>query len=125
MKVPGGNVLRMARRLISFECIWHSRWITNTEDGAGNVTPTYAQRVQIEGSVQPVQRAAYVTLGLDLQKNYVTVYTPTALQDLQQNGACDLLDFNGRRFNVQSNTDWLSQDGWRGSLCVDIGPTPV
>lgn len=122
--IPGANVLRMARRLIHFEKIKHLRWIGSTDNNAGIVVPVYAMPNDIEASVQPTPRSVYEQLGLDLQKNYFTVYASVPLRDLMRNGNCDMLDYVGRRLNVESNTDWFSADGWRGSLCVDIGPTP-
>jgi hypothetical protein len=70
-----------------------------------------------------VPRTMYEALGLDLQKDYYTVYTQATLKDLKRDGAGDILDFGGKRFNVESNNDWWT-DGWRGSLCVYIGTTP-
>lgn len=122
--VPGVNLLRMARRLIHFEKIQYLKWIVSTDDAAGIVTPKYATPVTIEASVQPTPRNMYEQLGLDLQKNYFTVYASVPLRDLMRNGNCDMIDYAGRRLNVESNTDWFNADGWRGALCVDIGPTP-
>ena len=81
--------------------------------------------VTIQGSVQPVPRSMYEANGLDFQKDYFSVYTTAPLSDLRRDKAPDMLDWNGRRFNVESKTDWAKQDGWKGALCCDIGPTPL
>jgi E217 collar protein gp28 len=122
--IPGSNLLRMANRLIAFEPIWWSAFVGETKGAGMIITAEYATRVKITGSVQPITRMMYVDLGLDLQKDYFTVFTLTKLRDLRRNSNCDLLDFKGRRFNVESNTDWTNEDGWQASLCCDIGPTP-
>lgn len=125
MKIPGSNLLGMASRLINFDRINRWTWTRNDLDGAGILQPVYTGApIEIRGSVQPVPRAMYETLGLDLQKNYFNVFTSATLSDLQRDKAPDMLDWNGRRFIVESNTDWKSQDGWRSSICCDIGPTP-
>lgn len=122
--IPGSNLLNRAARLIQLQDVAWSAWLSNTKVAGGVVKPTYANPVTVQASVQAVSRAMYNLFGLDLQKNYVMLYTKTPMRDLERNGSCDLVDFNGRRFNVQSNTDWYGVDGWRGAICVDVGATP-
>lgn len=123
MKVPGSNLLKQAQRLVTFPTIVLTQWEKESKSG-GIVTPVYFNPIGIQASVQAVSRAMYQQLGLDLQKNYILVYASVAMRDLQRGGACDMVDWNGRRYNVESNTDWFLADGWRGALCVEIGATP-
>lgn len=125
MSIPGANVLALAARLIRLQSIGHSRYRGQEKTPAGIVNPSYYPVVQIRASVQPVPRTMYEDLGLDLQKSYLLVYTATPLQDIKRGLPCDQLLFNGRQWNVESNTDWLSQDGWNGSLVVDVGAAPA
>lgn len=126
MRVPGGNLLGMASRLIGLDKIDHWKFQKNVEDGAGVLQPIYATApLVIYGSVQPVPRSMYEQNGLDFQRDFFNVYTSAVLSDLRRDKAPDMLDWNGRRFNVESKTDWAKQDGWKGALCCDIGPTPV
>lgn len=120
----GAPLLAMAQRLIRPQTVSWSAWQSNTKLGTGVEKPVYADPVDIAGNVQAVPRSMYETLGLDLQKNYVTVYSLTDLRDLERGGGVDRIDYGGRRYNVESNTDWQNQDGWQGSICVDVGPTP-
>lgn len=126
MKIPGSDILNMALGAINAEKPKLSRVILPlpAPDASGIVTPSYYARVAIKASFQPVPRAQYEALGLDLQKNWAYCYTSEPLQDLERNAACDMLDYGGRRYNVTSNEPWNKQDGWGASLCVDIGPSP-
>ena len=114
----------MAQQLIPPETVSWSAWQSNTKLSTGVIKPVYADPVDIKANVQAVPRSMYETFALDLQKNYVTVYTLQTLRDLERNEACDRIDYGGRRYDVQSNTDWTNQDGWQGAICVDVGPTP-
>lgn len=122
--IPGSNLLRRASQLIRLQDVSLRAWVSNTK-AIGVDVPTYAAAVTVKASVQAVSRAMYTLFGLDLQKNYIMVYCSTPLRDLDRNGTCDQIDFGGRRYNVQSNTNWMAQDGWRGSICIDTGATPT
>lgn len=125
MKVPGSNLLGMASRLVSFDILNHWKFLRNEKSGSGILRPVYATApTVIRGSVQPVPRSMYMDLGLDLQKSYFNIYTAVPLSDLRRDKAPDMLDWNGRRFTVESKTDWAKQDGWKGALCCEIGPAP-
>lgn len=125
MSVPGANLLRMANRLIKFDAIMWSKFVSQAKGAGMIVQAVYATPQAITGSVQPITRQMYEQMGLDLQKDYFTVFTETPLRDLRRDSNCDLLDFKGRRFAVESNTDWKNEDGWIAALCVDIGPSPL
>lgn len=121
MSVPGSNLLTRAARLIRLQNVSYRRYTGRTTNGAGFDVSTYATAVTIKGSVQPVPRAMYERLGLDFQKNYVTLYTVTGVVDIARGAGSDQIDWNGRRFQVESETDWHAMDGWTGALCVDVG----
>lgn len=119
------NLLKRAFGLIPPQTVSWSKWLSNTLNTAGIDVPSYATAAPIKGSWQAVSRAMYETFGLDLQKDYRMFYTATVLQDLARETACDVIDFGGRRYNVESNTNWQLMNGWQGSLCVDVGETPA
>jgi hypothetical protein len=126
MRVPGSNILSLAMTVVGTEkpVLNSVKLPLPAPDASGLVTPLYHHGIKIKAAVEPVPREVYEKLGLDLQKNYVYCYTSAKLQDLQRNTACDMIDYGGRRYNVQSNEPWNGQDGWQAGLCVDIGPTP-
>jgi hypothetical protein len=59
---------------------------------------------------------------LDLQKDYFTFYLSNNILDIQRDISGDQVSFMGKRFQVESSNDWYQLDGWKGMLCVDLGP---
>lgn len=125
MSVPGGNLLRMAARLIRFETVAHHRFWKNEKVHGGTINPKYYAPAPIKASVQAVSRTMIEMAGLDVQRDYRMVYTQTVLQDVKRAESPDMLDYAGRRYVVESNTDWSNADGWMGSIVVDSGPVPA
>lgn len=122
MTVPGMNLLRAASKLIKFQDATLFAFKSNTTGADGVDTASYHTPVPIKVSLQPVPQSLLVELGLDLSKNYIMAYTSTPMRDVRRDAAPDMISFNGRKWKNESNTDWQNQDGWQGSLCVDIGP---
>ena len=126
MKLPGvGNLLSMAQRLVGPDPLQLRRYVGTAPDGAGIKLPVYDQPFDIQGNAQPVDRKVYQDLGLDLQKDYITVYTSATLRDLKRDKAPDQVLWAGQSWTVESNKDWKDQNGWAGSLCVAVGKTPL
>lgn len=124
MSFPGINILGMANRVIKPQEVMHVRWLSDASGDGGVAVPKYATPVKIKANVQPVPRTMYEALGLDLQRDYITVYTQIPLRDLRRGQSPDLIDWQTRRYTVESNTEWQAQDGWHGSICVDSGAAP-
>ena len=76
----------------------------------------------MKGSFQPVPRRVYEAYGLDLQKQYFTFYVPSNVFDISRDRSGDQITFRGFRYQCESNNDWFAEDGWKGVLCVMIGP---
>lgn len=122
MMVPGSNLLDLAGTLIAFQKGTLYRWMSTTQDAAGRDVATYGGPQSIVCSQQAVPRSMFEQWGLDLQRNYIMLYTDVVLHDLKRDATPDKVVYNGRAYTVESNTDWQNQDGWQGSLCVDVGP---
>ena len=75
MNIPGANLLSMASRVIRFETIGHRAFVSRTANAAGDFVSTFAASVDIQGSMQPLNKKTYQELGLNLTKNYVMLYT--------------------------------------------------
>lgn len=125
MNIPGANLLAVANTVIAQQTVKLSVWLSNTLNAGGVSVPTYAAAVDLRANVQAVTRAMYVAYNLDVQKSYVLLYTAQSLRDVKRGGSCDKIDFAGRRYDVESLTDWKNIDGWLGSICVDVGATPA
>lgn len=123
MTVPGSNLLLQALRLIKPQTVQHFVATGRTTTGAGTFKSTFAPGVPVTmGSVQPVPRDRYDVLGLSLSKSYVNWIVPISAIALQRATSGDQMEWNGRRYQLESSTDWFGQDGWLRVLCVDVGP---
>ena len=58
--------------------------------------------------------------GLDFQCNYVTVFTSRRIIDVARDVSGDEIEYDGRTFKCESETDWFRMDGWVAVLCVEI-----
>lgn len=115
-----GNLLNRALRLVKAQPVQYRRFVGRTTNEIGLDVSEYADPVQIMGSVQAVPRSTYETLGLDFQKQYVTLYTVTEVLDLRRDISGDMIDFGGRAYQLVSSTDWQAMDGWQSVLCVEV-----
>lgn len=120
--IPGSNILNMAFNLIARTPVTYYKYNSRTLNAVGQDVTVYDAPVQIAGSWQAVPRKLYSELNLDFQKSYFIFYIPSGILEVDRDVSGDQIGFNGRRYQVQSTTDWLNIDGWRGGImCVDIG----
>lgn len=120
--IPGQNVLNMAMTMIARQGLTYYRALGRVLNNIGQYVTTFAEGEVVYGSWQPVPRAMMREYGLDLQKDYYTFYAPQNILDLARNITADQVAFNGQLFQVESENDWFALDGWKGILCVYIGP---
>jgi hypothetical protein len=118
--IPGINLYSMATSVIGVQSIAHKAFVSRATNAAGYDVPTYATAATITGSMQAVPRTLYQEMGLDLAKNYANLYTSAVIKDVQRNGSGDLVVWNGKTWQCESQTDWSAQDGWRSVLCVEV-----
>ena len=125
MTIPGSNLLNLASTVIALPTVIYVRNTGRSEPNAiGNYVPTYAAPQNIKASVQAVNRSRYEYLGLDFQKNYSLLYTSTNIIDLGRDVSGDLIAYNGRILQCESEADWFAMDGWTAVLCIDVGVYP-
>lgn len=67
MIVPGSNLLNLAHGLIAQQTFIIRSFTGRTLNAAGKYVNNYADSDPIKGSVQPVRRAVYNTLGLSFE----------------------------------------------------------
>lgn len=123
--IPGSNLLGLALTVIAPQGVeWH-KFAARTQNDKGDWVHSYEPPVALFGSWQPLDQAKYQQLGLDLAKKYFVLYVSAAVDGVERSKGGDLLVRNGRKYQVEdAANDWLDIDGWRGVLCIDIGPTP-
>jgi hypothetical protein len=120
--IPGQDLLAMAMTVIAQQDLSYYKYAGRVLNSLGQYVSTYSRGVVMSGSWQPVPRNLMIQYGLDFQKSYFTFYTSNNVVDLTRDVSADQLAFNGERYQVESNNDWFALDGWKGILCVHIGP---
>lgn len=123
MSVPSSNILAQALSVIKSTPVMYYQNTGRTTNAAGYDVATFAAGIMIKaGSLQPIPKSRYTQLNLDFQKTYFNWYVPNLpVLDLQRDVSGDQVEYNGRRLQVESLTDWLTIDGWKAVLMVEIG----
>lgn len=122
--IPGANLFLRAIRLITPTQIQYLKFLSRSVNSARLQVPVFADPISITASVQAVNRNKYQELGLDFQKKYIKIFTQTDIVDLGRDTSGDRIVFNGRLYELNSETDWFAMDGWSSCLAVDVGPAP-
>lgn len=120
MLVPGSNLLALAMGPIARQTLQHRAWVSRATNAAGDYVSVFADPMTITGSFQSVNRNTYQLLGLNLQKDYASLYTQADVQTLDRDREGDLLIFAGEIWQAESDQDWRAIDGWRKILCVRV-----
>ena len=120
MTVPGSNILDLAMTVLGSQTVNYFRALDRTLNNIGQNITEFDAGILVSGSFQPVPRRLYEIYGLDFQKSYFTFYVSKNVIDLQRNVSGDQLEFQGQRYQCESNNDWFGEDGWVGVLCVLI-----
>jgi hypothetical protein len=120
MSVPGSNLLKQALTVIAAQTITYYQALTRTVNTVGQWVTPYAEPVSIRGSFQAVPRNLYQQYGLDFQKDYYTFYSLNDIMDIKRDVSNDQIEFNGLRYQCESNNDWFAVDKWKGILCCLI-----
>ena len=120
MSVYDSNLLEDALSIIGYQTVSYYSFAGRTTNSIGLDVASYAPVISISGSVQAVPRHIYEKMGLDFQANYVTLFLSKNSVDIQRDVSGDLFDYNGKRFQVLSKTDWFGQNDWVSLLAVQI-----
>jgi hypothetical protein len=121
MTVPAmGNLLIRAFKLVGFTPIeWYAS-TGRTTTAIGTLVSTFAEPETVQAQVQPVSRELIQFLGLDAQKEYITIYAPQKMDDVTRDRSGDQIVFSAYRYAILSNTEWFSIQGWNGQVAVKI-----
>jgi len=120
MNIPGANLLSLASRVLNFQTLGHRAFQSRTLNAAGDYVSNFAASVDIQGSMQPVNRKLYQELGLNLAKNYSMLYTSAPVLATTRDREGDLVTFAGRTWQCESDQSWASVDGFTKMLCVEV-----
>ncbi len=122
VRIPGGNILNTALRVIARQPFDYYAFVSRTTNVVGNDVANYADPLSLTGSVQPVPRNLYANMGLDFQKNYLNFFVERNIIDITRDVSGDYFIFNGRKFQCLSKTAWYAMDGWDQVLTVEVEP---
>lgn len=115
-----GNLLALAQGVVGVQPVTWARMTGRAENGAGYTVATYAPAVAIQGTVQPVPQTKYQALGLDFNREYVTLYTPAGVVSVGRDESGDRIMYNGATYKCESSTDWSGQAGWVAVVAVKV-----
>lgn len=118
--IPGSNLLKTALSVIVSQTVAYYGYQSRALNDVGQEVSTFAAPISLKGSFQPVPRQLYHQFGLDLQKNYFTLYASTDILDLSRGVSGDQIIFDSKRYQVESSIDWFNIDGWKGVVCCQI-----
>ncbi len=125
MMIPGGNLLGLAMTVIAPQILQYRPFLSRTKNDEGILASKFAAPAKLRGSIQPVPRQKYEQMGLEFQKNYVTIFIEKNAIDMSRDVAGDEFWYSGRLYQAESRTTWFAQDGWESILCVEVpGYTP-
>jgi hypothetical protein len=120
MSVPSSNLLAQALRVIKPSAFQYVAYQSRTTNSIGLDVATYAAPVTLRGSIQPVPRNIFEQYGLDFQKSYIWVYVQKNISDIDRDRSSDRIIFNGKTYQILSNTEWYPIDGWSAFICVYV-----
>jgi hypothetical protein len=120
--IPGANLLGIAFGAIAQQTIQHLSAIGRTQNEVGAWVTEYAQAVDVRVSWQPVDAKKYEQLGLDLAKEYHTIWMKAPISGIQRGKSPDRFIEGAKLHEVVDVKDWYGQDGWVEILVIDIGP---
>ena len=121
--VPGLNLYATATRLIGKSSYTYFASTGRALDARGIWVSSFAAGVTLSDSIQAVSRTLYESLGLDLSRYYVMIYTDNPLIVVDQGTSGDQIEFEGERYQLESETDWRPQDGHSGVLAIRLNDT--
>lgn len=120
--IPGSNILSQALSVLGHTSVNYFQYAGRITNAGGVMLTTYSTPILVSGSVQPVKRSKYETMGLDFEKNYITWFVMNiGVIDLERDVSGDVIETLGRRWQLVGLNNWYQIDGWKSVLGIDIG----
>lgn len=119
------NLLNAALTLIPPVTVMWSKATGRTQNAMGQWITAYDAPVPLTCSFQPIEKAKYEALGLDMNKHYFVLYGSNDLTAVDRDTSGDVIDFRGKRYQSEDAIEWYYYNGWKGMVFVEIGPSPA
>lgn len=120
MNIPGSNLLNMALNFVANQQVEYLAFDENKTMPDGSKAPSFKEPIVMRGSFQPVNSMSKQYLGLELNENYANLYICANLLSIKRNKASDRIRFNGKLYQIVSETDWYQIDGWKEVLMIEV-----
>lgn len=117
--IPGSNLLEEALTVTAAQTVLYFQFDARVQNAVGQDVAVYKIPVEVSGSLQPVPKTLYQDYGLDLKRSYVVFYASKNILPVARNTSGDKIVYGGKTYVCESDTDWVLQDGWKGTLFVE------
>lgn len=89
-------------------------------DTMGRDIPDYLDPITLWASVQAVSNKTYQELGLDLNKNYKTIWAEHPLYSIAERKQPDRIIYDNLIFQLVENRKWSETNGYTRALIVQV-----
>lgn len=110
------NLHGYAKQIIPQKRFQYRAYVGMTEGSNGIDTPKYAAQKVGYGSIQPVPKKVYQSLGLNSEKEYILIVTDACINGYADIG--DKVTFCNKEYRVMDAEDWRSVSDWAGVMCI-------
>ena len=120
--IPGNNLLRMALQVIApTQGVAFQQYLGEQENDFGGTAVSYGPTTPLFNvSVQPVTKSQIQQMGLAVNKSYITVWCDSQIEGSYRGRQNDIILWDGAKWEVQPESDWIKQDGWEQILAVKL-----
>lgn len=108
------NILGCNKNILYFQ------YNGTTTDAMGRDIPDYLDPITLGASVQAVSNKTYQELGLDLNKNYKTIWAEHPLFSIAERKQPDKIVYDNLIFQIVENRKWSETNGYTRALIVQI-----
>ena len=114
------NLLAQAHQLIPKQTISYSRWLSSDVNPNMLSADTFAPAIETTVKINAVKSGLIKKLGLDYKKNYVRLFSIPSVSGLSRISNGDQFVFDGKTFQVESQTGWFATAGWDSFVCIEV-----
>lgn len=118
--IPGANLLGIAFGAIAQQPAQFLRAIGRTQNNLGAWVTQYATPVDVRVSFQSMDSTKYQQLGLDLAKNYYSIWVKLGAEGVNRGASPDRFIVYGKTYEITTTHDWFIQDGWTECVVIEV-----
>lgn len=115
-----GNLQALAATAVPQQQLKLIKFTGNVTNDAGYDVPSYADPVDITGSIQPMSADTAARLGLDFRETRAVLYTSADIALAKEGTQPDRVEYGGKLYDAVSITDWRHQDDWAHFMLVAV-----